>query len=419
MAAKKDNQRLYEEREKRVYDAISLKKPDRVPIVTAAEFFFTWAAGLTSAEAMYDYEKMAEGWKQSMKRYNWDMAPLQHAIRPGPVMELLGMKTFKWPGYNLGDNVYYQWVENDYVKEDEYDELLRNPSDFTIRTILPRMAGIFEPFQLLPPITSLTMGYTIISLASTFAGLPPFIEMMDKLKEAGKENARWNAVQAQLTKDLKEMGYPVLVGALTLAPFDWVSDCLRGMKGSMLDIYRRPEKLKAAIELVKPLTLQLAEMQAKQTGINRIYIPLHRGAAGFMSDKQFEEFYWPSFKWLLLALIDEDLVPMPFFEGDYTSRLKYLAELPPGRILGHFDKINRKKYKEILGDVMCFWGNVPEKLLCLGTPEQVRDDVRELIDTFGDNGGLIVDAGSTGPPPESKFENVVAMTEAVFEYGKN
>ena len=38
----------------------------------------------------------------------------------------------------------------------------------------------------------------------------------------------------------------------------------------------------------------------------------------------------------------------PFFEGDYTPRLKYLAELPPGEVAAHFDRTDRKKFKEIV-----------------------------------------------------------------------
>jgi len=136
-----------------------------------------------------------------------------------------------------------------------------------------------------------------------------------------------------------------------------------------------------------------------------------------MSNDQFAEFYWPSLKQVILALIDAGLTPMPFFEGDYTSRLEFLAELPPGKVLGHFDIIDKQKAKEIIGDVICFWGNVPAQMLVTGTPEQVKDYVKELIDIFGDNGGLIVDGAVDGVPPESKPENVEAMTQAVFEYG--
>ena len=136
-----------------------------------------------------------------------------------------------------------------------------------------------------------------------------------------------------------------------------------------------------------------------------------------MSDEQFKEFYWPSLKKMILALIDAGLTPMPFLEGDYTPRLEFLAELPPGKVLGHFDVVDKKKAKEIIGDIMCFWGNVPPTLLIAGTPQAVKDYVKELIDIFGDNGGLIVDGAVDGIPPESKPENVEAMVEAVFEYG--
>ena len=108
---------------------------------------------------------------------------------------------------------------------------------------------------------------------------------------------------------------------------------------------------------------------------------------------------------------------MPFLEGDYNPRLKYLAELPKGKVLGHFDIVDLKKCKEVLGDTMCFWGNVPAQLLVAGKPQQVTDYVKKLIDIFGDTGGLIVDGAVDGVPPESRPENVEAMTEAVFEYG--
>ncbi len=82
----------------------------------------------------------------------------------------------------------------------------------------------------------------------------------------------------------------------------------------------------------------------------------------------------------------------------------------------HFDRVDRKKFKEICGDMMCFWGNVPNSLLATGTPQQVKDDVKELIDLFGDRGALIID-GPGGIPDDAKLENVEALIEAVEEYG--
>ena len=68
------------------------------------------------------------------------------------------------------------------------------------------------------------------------------------------------------------------------------------------------------------------------------------------------------------------------------------------------------------GDVTCFWGNVPASLLCTAAPQQVKDDVKELIDIFGVTGTLMID-GNSGIPNEAWPENVIAMREAGGEYG--
>ena len=167
---------------------------------------------------------------------------------------------------------------------------------------------------------------------------------------------------------------------------------------------------------MQPSCVGLSIAVAQMTGNPRVFIPMHRGADGFMSEEDFKKFYWPTFKDLIEALIAAGLTPMPLFEGGYTSRLKYLAELPPGKVAAHFDHIDRKKFKEMCGDVMCFWGNVPASLLCTGTPQQVKDDVKELIDLFGDTGALMID-GNQGIPDEARPENVHALREAVEERG--
>jgi len=413
----KTAQELYQERLKRFNDAVSLRVPDRVPIASLAAFFVTKYSGISNREAMYNYERMGNAWKESVKKLNWDMAPPPFTMFPGPVMEILGVKQFKWPGYNLPDNLPYQYVEAEYMLADEYDKFLADPGDFTIRTILPRIAKSLEPLAQLPPLHWLSGSYTLLMLGTTLMGMPPIVQMMETLKQAGEEAMKWNAVQAKLVKELEEMGYPMITAGPCLAPFDWITDMLRGLRGIMLDMYRNPDELLAAIDLLTPMWIESTIMVAKQAGNPRIFIPLHRGAGGFMSNEQFAKFYWPSLKKIILSLIDAGLTPMPFCEGDYTPRLEFLAELPKGKVLGHFDIVDLKKVKKILGDTMCFWGNVPAQLLVVGTPQEVKDYVKKLIDTFSDTGGLIIDGAVDGVPPDSRPENVEAMTEAVFEYG--
>ncbi len=48
--------------------------------------------------------------------------------------------------------------------------------------------------------------------------------------------------------------------AFAEAPFDWVSDMFRGLRGVMLDMYRQPDKLKATIDLFTDFAIQSAIM---------------------------------------------------------------------------------------------------------------------------------------------------------------
>ena len=410
-------EKLYEARVKRFHDAVNLQRPDRVPIASAGAYFFYKQAGLNFKEAMYDYEKAATGLISSMKKFQWDMAP-SVALPSGPVMELLGVTQYKWPGFDLPDDYFFQFIEGEYMSGDEYDDLLANPDDFTIRTLLPRMSKSLEPLADLPPAHWLSSGMSVLRILGALAENPRIVQTLETLQKAFAELVKYNGIRSSFVKEVKDAGFPLMSGSHCNSPYDWITDYLRGMRGIMLDMYRNPDRLLAAIDLFTPMLIENAIRGAKKSGNPRVFIPLHRGAGGFMSNEQFAKFYWPSLKKIFLALIDAGLTPMPFFEGDYTPRLEFLAELPKGKVLGNFQTVDLIKFKQILGDTMCFRGNVPAGLLVTGTPQQVRDYVKMLIDTFADNGGLIVDGGS-GIPYESKPENVEAMTEAVFEYGVN
>jgi uroporphyrinogen-III decarboxylase len=109
------------------------------------------------------------------------------------------------------------------------------------------------------------------------------------------------------------------------------------------------------------------------------------------------------------------LTPSVFFEGDFTSRLEYFLELPRGKMIAHFDATDMFKAKEILRDHTCIQGNVPSSLLQTGTPQDIKDYCRKLIDVVGKDGGLIISPRSS--LDEAKPENLRAMIDFTKEYG--
>ncbi len=411
----------YLARQKRLDDAVNLRRPDRIPVAPLVVHFYpTKIKGISNKDAQYNLELRFKVWQETIVRYNWDAALLPDSIPSAGPLEILGAQQIKWPGGALPDNQPFQWVEGEYMRQDEYDEVLSDPNGFAVQKLWPRVAKTLAPisaiFENPPPLLYMSNAYTLPPLISAIVSQPPVWDSLQKIIELKKEIDKNNTIIENYMKDMKNLGYPFMFGGVTFTAFDWISDTLRGLRGTMLDMYQVPDKLLALINMFIPLTIHSTAMMAKQANIKAAFIPLHRGADNFMSDQQFAKFYWPSLKALILGLIDEGVTPVPFFEGIYTNRLDFLAELPPRKVLGHFDRIDRRKAKEKIGNVMCFWGNVQPSLMCMGTPGEVEEDVKELIDIFGDNGGLIIDS-SIGLPDESKPENVEALTEAVFKYG--
>ncbi|HUK78761.1 MAG TPA: uroporphyrinogen decarboxylase family protein, partial [Thermoleophilia bacterium] len=332
--------------------------------------------------------------------------------------EAIGSTQMRWPGGDLPDDTGFQFVEDEYMRPDEYDEFLADPNGFTLAKIFPRIASGLEGFGQvpIPPLYWMANTYYLMNVGGALLAAPPVRKALESLLAMSDAVAGYFAADAANAQEMAALGYPRTWGAPIIPAFDVVSDMFRSLRGSTLDMYRHPEQLLATIDLVQEAQVGLARMVMAVTGNPRVFIPMHRGAGGFMSDEQFEKFYWPTFKGLVLAIIEAGGVPNPLFEGDYTPRLKYLAEFPPGKVAGHFDRIDRAKFKEVLGDSMCFWGNVPVSLLCTGTPQQVKDDVKELIDLFGDGGALMLDSG-LGVPDEARPENMHALREAADEYG--
>jgi len=215
--------------------------------------------------------------------------------------------------------------------------------------------------------------------------------------------------------EMKGLGFPLLAKSHVNTAFDWIGDVARGTRGVMLDMYRQPDNLLAAIEKISPLIIDQAVSAAKAGDNPRVYITLHKGADGFMSPDQFKTFYWPSLKKLMLTLIDEGLNPCPFFEGEYDTRLEHLNELPKGKVLAQFENTDLLRAKEIVGNKMCICGNVPMSLLHSGTPQEVKDYCKKLIDVVGKDGGLIIAPKSV--LDDAKPENVKAMIDFTKEYG--
>ena len=212
------------------------------------------------------------------------------------------------------------------------------------------------------------------------------------------------------------MGWPGYFGGASKAPFDILGDTLRGTREVIIDMYRRPEKVIAACERLVPVAIDWALKRPGGIATPVVFLPLHKGADGFMNDEQFHTFYWPTLRAVLLGLIEEGCIPILFAEGRYGSRLEAIMDLPKGKTIWYFDQTDMAKAKKTIGQVACIEGNVPLSLIYAGTPEETAAYVRNLIEVAGEGGGYILNMGAV--TDDGKDENLRAMIDTALEYGR-
>jgi uroporphyrinogen-III decarboxylase len=406
--------KAYQMRRKRLVDVYQMKEPDRVPVQLPFGTMPTRYAGITLKTAMYDYNELRRAWKKFLRDFEMDTYNGPGAVLPGRAYDLIDFKLYRWPGHGIADEATgLQFVEGEYMRADEYDDLIRDPSDFWARVFLPRVMGALEPFHRLRPYTSM------VEMATGYLApyaRPDVQTALQSLIEAGKEMAKWQAVSVECTREAQEAGVPSPIGGGSAkAPFDILGDTLRGTQGIMMDMFRQPDKLHAAMDVMANITIKNAITETNAARGLIIGFPLHKGADGFMSDKQFETFYWPSLRKVIKALINEGLIVSLFAEGSYLTRLKTVNEFPKGTVIWRFDKTDMAQAKKVLGDKCCIAGNVPSSLVSTGTPQDIKEYCRKLIEVCAPGGGYILSAGASvekAPP-----ENLRAMMEAAKKYG--
>ncbi len=404
----------YHARVGRFIKAIKLEEPDRVPCILPAAFFPAYYAGTTLQKAIYDFAELKRAWLKFLHDFEADAYHGPGLVIPGRALEGLDFRLYKWPGHGLAaDALSYQFAEGEYMRADEYDALIRDPSDFWLRTYIPRVFGRLEPFRRLSPLTSvmeIPMGFL------TSYARPDVQAALEALARAGREMTPWLEAVGEVNRLALEAGYPAVWTGFAKAPFDVLGDTLRGTRGIMMDVFQRPDRLREAMARLTPIVIEAAIASADASGVPTVMMPLHKGADGFLSPQQFVTFYWPSLRQVILGLVDAGLVPVLFAEGSYNSRLDVVKDLPAASVIWYFDQTDMARAKQILGGRACLAGNVPASLIATGTPQAVKEHCRRLIEVCGRGGGYILTGGTAIDRCDP--ENLRAVMNAALEYGK-
>lgn len=384
-------EKIYQEKFNRYTTALNNEKPDKVPIRLQAAEFTAKYAGFTLQEIYYDIDKNIAACTKFVQDFDVDTCPGAPNLWWAPLHDAVGAKYLKFAGRDLDPDRQFQYVEEEYMKAEDYDAFIEDPTKWILEVLLPRIHTEFaEP-------GSYRANMALLKGAIAF--------MMDSGAKA-QAAERWK----------NEFGVPMTFGGMHKAPFDTLGDVLRALRGIMLDMRRRPEKLLAALDVIVPHNIFYGIATNGGNTALPNFCPLHRGAYPFLNMEQWDKFYWPTLKQVIEGLWEKGIRTMFYAEGDWTPYLERIAELPDKSIVFHVDQTDMDKAHKILGDRFCISGNVPNTLLAYGKPEEVSDYCKMLIDKYAADGGFIMDAGGV-IQYDAKEENIRALIETTREYG--
>lgn len=381
--------KLFEERLGRYQAAIALEPTDRIPIATGSNTFAETYSGNTNQETVYDPEK----WLMAEEKFIRDFPEID-VLRNNrfwaPLYDAIGCKTYKFPGWELKPRTMVQFVEDEYMKADEYDVLINNPVEFMMERFIPRVLG-----------ATAEKGSARANMA---------------FLKGGMAQMQVNQIMRNRSIHLQNVcGMPQPMTGAFVAPFDVLGDVMRGLKGVIVDMFRQPDKVLAACDVIADEMVSFALSTADPLKRYPIFVPTHK--ACFISHKQFEKFYWPSFKRVMEILIGEGYKIRAYLEGDWGLHWHHFLELPKGTVLCDIDEQGDVfKAKAEIGHHQCLTGGIPSSMFILGTPQEMRARVKLLCETVGKDGGFMINGGCH-IPSETKPENYRAMIDAIIEFG--
>jgi len=388
----------YQKRLRRFVTALNNRKPDMIPVRPLAAEFTGVQAGYNCQQLTQNYPDAFEAMIRCCMDYDWDSVPADMIyVWPG-ITDAASVRYYGVPGVDVPPDCGFQYLEppedQSFMRADEYDRLIDDPTAFLYEVWLPRAtrriaaAGTPNTFR-----SDVALVSSAMAMVQYFNAYGPHTERM-----------------------MNEAETPGALCGIFKAPLDIIGDKLRGYIGLSMDLFEQPEKVMKACEALMPHLHWLASQTADPGSQLPIGYWMHRGCVPFVQPEHFDNIYWPTVRPIIEQLWKEGHQTMFYAEGNWDAHLDAFHELPERSIVYHIDRSDPQTVHDKLHDKFAISGGLSNVTLAFGTPEQVRAEVKKLIEILGKEGGYIMDASSI-IQNDAKPENMKAMVEATREFG--
>jgi uroporphyrinogen-III decarboxylase len=392
-----DSTRQYDERLARYVTAMRNEQPDRIPLRPFVAEFTAKYAGYTCQDVAHDYGKAFDAAVKTASDFGWDaVVPNMVYVWTG-LAQALGLRYYGIPGIHIPATTGFNYVEPSeeeaFMRADEYDELIRDPTAFLYNVWLPRVS------------TEVSR----IGEASTYRSNLAFVK-------GGMAMLQYFYAFGPQIERLKAAGVASAIAGIFKAPFDIIADKLRGYIGLTMDMATQPQKVLAACEALMPHLAHVGLTTADPARLAPIGFWMHRGCVPFISPRTFDSHYWPTLRPIIEEFWKHGHQTLFYAEGRWQAHFDSFRELPDRSIVFHCDQDDIFEVHQRLHDKFAISGGIPNMLLSYGQPDEVRSFCRRVIREVAPRGGYIMDAGAI-MQNDTSIENLRAMTQVCREEG--
>ncbi len=279
------------------------------------------------------------------------------------------------------------------MKPEEYDQLIADPRAFIANVLLPRK-------------------------------YPYLFEDRDAAKKLLKiyaeEQLEILVVQMAYTNKYMTEHYGVHncvnMGSMINTPLDHIFDYFRGFKGTLTDLRRQPDKVRAALDAIWEYESAPKMAAPYDASKGFPFQPCHIPA--YLSPKQFKELYWPYEKRLIEWVSSAGGKIFLIMEGRWEKIMDCFLEIPKDSVVLAVDDDDFLKVHEVLGDHQILCGGLKLADTRLKKFEEIKDDIKRIIDTCAPGGGLIFSTDKGFLTPGDVNPTLIECFNFAHEYSK-
>ena len=363
-----------------------------------AEFTAKYA-GYTCQEVAHDYELAFAAARKCAADFDWDAVVANMVYVWTGLTQAIGLKYYGIPGIDIPADTGFQYREppqdEAFMRPDEYDALIEDPTGFLLNVWLPRVAAaVCAPGE---PTTT----------ANHLSFLKGGMAMMKYFTAFGTQNALLRS----------ECGTVSAIAGIFKAPMDIIADKLRGYLGLVDDLFERRDKVRGRLRGpdAAPLPRRPHHGRSPAAGAHRLLDAPRRRALRLARDLQ-ERLLGDRQADHRGACGPTATRRSSTRKASGTITWSRSPSCPSGASSITSIRATWKRPIACWASKFCLSGGIPNWLLTRGKPEEVRQQVRKVLEIAARDGGYILDAGAI-VQNDATIENIRAMTDAGREFG--